>query len=289
MAARALLFGAALAGPRLPRAGRAPVRAHEENKSLTRWDPPCADSGLHAKAAVMVETLAIRSVRTVQAAAVQAGMAAAPVARAVATFGSAGNMAFAAALGAGAFVVALASGPMETPAVAASVTPVQSAAATAPARAADAPVVRGPVAEAAPAAPAPTGTAPAPAIENVLDYAVAFYWPARPQTVAEPVALREAPAGYARVIRAARPGERLRINGRVADAPGGPWLRVRLADGRDGYFAARTLDVGAFRSRRAAAATTGTGADVAAAESGAPFVVLPPAIAEESEIGPPSF
>ncbi len=242
----------------------------------------------------MVETLAIRSVRTVQAAAVQAGMAAAPVARAVATFGSAGNMAFAAALGAGAFLVALASGPMETPAVAASVKPVQSAAAPASARAApgaaaDAPVVRGPVAEAAPAAPAPTGTAPAPAIENVLDYAVAFYWPARPQTVAEPVALREAPAGYARVIRAARPGERLRINGRVTDAPGGPWLRVRLADGRDGYFAARTLDVGAFRSRRAAAAATGTGADVAAAESGAPFVILPPAIAEESEIGPPSF
>lgn len=233
----------------------------------------------------MVEALASRTVRTAQAALAAAGPALAPVVRAVATFGTAANMAFAAALGAVAFVVALAAGPMETPAVAASPAPVEAAtAAPLPARAAP-----GPASVAASTPPAPTGAAPAPAIENVLDYAVAFYWPERPQTVAEPVALREAPAGYARIIRAARPGERLRINGRVADAPGGPWLRVRLADGRDGYFAAKTMDVGAFRSRRAAPTPSETGADVAAAESGAPFVVLPPAIAEESEIGPPSF
>ncbi|MDX2234793.1 MAG: SH3 domain-containing protein [Hyphomonadaceae bacterium] len=231
----------------------------------------------------MVETHLREPFAAAQAIGAQVWSRAAPVARAAATFGSAANMAAAAVLGAGVFALALLASPVDRG-------------------------VAGPTAEAAPGrAPAPAmraaapalasaqpvtaeGAAPGAAVETVLDYTVAFYWPDTPQTVAEPAAVRDGPTDFARVIHTARPGERLRINGRVDDAPGGPWLRVRLADGADGYFAARTVDVGAFRRRRAEEARMAAAApdEALAAERGAPLA-LPPAIAEESEIGPPSF
>jgi hypothetical protein len=208
-----------------------------------------------------------------------------PALAAIAAFGSPGNMAFAALLGAGAFIAAAIAAPIEAPAEAAPPPPRSSQPLT------DVSVTPG----ALPLDPAgalqPVGVAPAAAIESVLDYAVVFFWPATPQTVADPVAIREGPADYARVIRAARPGERLRINGKVAAAPGGPWLRVRLADGRDGYFAARTVDVGAFRRRRAAEVETAAAgmADPAIVDGlGAPLIVdrTQP---DDAEIGPPAF
>ena len=136
---------------------------------------------------------------------------------------------------------------------------------------------------------APVGAPPPPPVQIALDYDVVFYWPKTPQTVAEPVAIRTGPAGYAKVLRSARPGERLRINGRVDDAPGGPWLRVRLEDGSDGYFAANTMDVGAFRRRRVEAPAVEL--DVVAPEvtpdqTGAPLLIAGPAAEPEPS---PSF
>lgn len=195
-------------------------------------------------------------------------------AKAAATFGSAGSLAFAAVLGAAAFLAALSIAPPP------------------PAQATPAPKSSAPLTDVSvrPGSLAPVGTPPPPAVQTVLDYEVTYFWPERPQTVAEPTAIRQGPAARTALIRTARPGERLRINGKVVDAPQGPWLRVRLAEGGDGYIQARTVDVAAFRQRRAAevAATTGEGADVAAA-SGAPLIPPSPAIAEESELGPPSF
>lgn len=137
-------------------------------------------------------------------------------------------------------------------------------------------------------APVPMGAPPAAAVQLALDYDVTFYWPKTPQTVAEAVAIREGPADYAKVIRAARPGERLRINGKVEDAPDGPWLRVRLEDGRDGYFAAKTLEVGQYRRPRPADPSLEA---VAASEStplsaGAPLIIAGP---DGPEAGSPSF
>ncbi|KAF0178771.1 MAG: hypothetical protein FD160_2211 [Caulobacteraceae bacterium] len=138
-------------------------------------------------------------------------------------------------------------------------------------------------------APAPVGAPPPPPLQLALDYDVAFFWPKTPQTVAEPVAIREGPAGYAKTIRSARPGERLRINGRVDDAPDGPWLRVRLEDGRDGYFAARTIDVGSYRRPPAAAPAADDAAPLEGepgVTAGAPLIVAGPTSEPD---GPPSF
>lgn len=136
-------------------------------------------------------------------------------------------------------------------------------------------------------APAPMGAPPAAPVQLVLDYDVAFFWPTTPQTVAEAVAIRDGPADYAKVIRPARPGERLRINGRVDDAPDGPWFRVRLEDGRDGYFAAQTLEIGQFRRRRAEErALESDQAPVGPAIVGAPLIVAGPSGEPD---GPPSF
>lgn len=195
------------------------------------------------------------------------------------TFGSAGSMVLAALLGAATFAFALAAPKPPAPAIA--------------------PEMRGrltdvsapaPAAAEAPGALAPMGAPPPAAIETALDYDVVFFWPARPQTVASAAAIRKGPAAWAPVIRNARPGERLRINGRVDDAPNGPWLRVRLADGQDGYFAARTVDVGVFRQRRAeeapqVAATGETPVEAA----GAPLIAPPPDEAAGPEAGAPSF
>lgn len=205
-------------------------------------------------------------------------------ARQAATFGSAGSMVLAACVGAVAFVIALSSTPMQA------ATPAPTAI-----RAPSAPAVRGPLTDIS--APsdiellAPVGTPPGAAVETALDYDVVFFWPATPQTVAEPVAIRAGPAARAHVIRSARPGERLRINGRVASAPNGPWLRVRLETGQDGYFAARTMDVGAFRRQRAAdpanaalAPDAGDGVVI-----GAPLTVAAPEIKPDADTGPPAF
>lgn len=207
-------------------------------------------------------------------------------ARHAATFGSAGSMVLGAVLGAAAFVFALAS---PSAPVSAS-TPATVRAPEIRGRLTDisAPVTPAP-AMVAPDMLAPIGAPPPAAIETALDYDVVFFWPARPQTVAEPVAIRDGPASYARVLRSARPGERLRINGRVEDAPNGPWLRVRLADGQDGYFAARTVDVGAFRQRRATeAAQVAEAGAVSVEAAGAPLMSSPDDYSDP-EIGPPSF
>jgi hypothetical protein len=137
-------------------------------------------------------------------------------------------------------------------------------------------------------APAPAAAVPPPPVVMALDYDVAYFWPKAPQTVAEAVEIREGPANFAKPIRAARPGERLRINGVVDEAPGGPWYRVRLEDGRDGFFAAGILEIGAFRRQRAQERSVETaGASPAPATSaGAPLVVAGPG---EQESGPPSF
>jgi len=137
-------------------------------------------------------------------------------------------------------------------------------------------------------APTPTGAPPSAPVQLALDYDVTFFWPKTPQTVAEAVAIREGPADYAKVIRAARPGERLRINGRVEDAPDGPWLRVRLEDGRDGYFAAQTLEVGQFRRRRAEERVleAETAPEAGPVSVGAPLIVAGP---DGPEAGSPSF
>ena len=200
--------------------------------------------------------------------------------RHAATFGSAGSMVLAALMGMAAFALALASTPLSAP----EAPPVAPAVSQPPLTSISVP-------RAPPAGEpelAPIGTAPGPAVETVLDYDVTFYWPATPQTVAEPVAIRDGPAPYARVIRSARPGERLRINGRAEDAPRGPWLRVRLEDGRDGYFAAHTVDVGAFRRKRAAEIATPDPAAEAAVADGAPLTLnVPPP--PDADFGPPTF
>lgn len=137
-------------------------------------------------------------------------------------------------------------------------------------------------------APAPMGAPPAAPVQLALDYDVRFFWPTTPQTVAEPVAIREGPADYAKVIRPAKPGERLRINGRVDEAPNGPWFRVRLEDGRDGYFAAETLEIGQFRRRRAEERSreSDEGPEAPPAAVGAPLIVAGPSSDPD---GPPSF
>lgn len=185
-------------------------------------------------------------------------------------FGLPASMIGASALGAVACTVALATWPAATPAAVAH-TPKASVEETIAAY-----------------APAPTGEAPARLVQTALDYDVAYFWPKSPQTVANPVAIRTGPADYAELIRAAKPGERLRINGVAADAPGGPWLRVRMEDGRDGYFAAETIEVGAYRRRRAAepSVESVSAPDAGPISTGAPLVVAGPS---EAEIGPPSF
>ncbi len=137
-------------------------------------------------------------------------------------------------------------------------------------------------------APAPVGAPPPPPVQLALDYDVVFFWPKSPQTVAEAVAIREGPAEYAKAIRSARPGERLRINGRVEAAPDGPWMRVRLEDGRDGYFAGETIEVAAFRRRRAEepAAEAAPALEDPQVHTGAPLIVAGPASEPD---GPPSF
>jgi len=185
-------------------------------------------------------------------------------------FGSPASMIGASALGAIACTVALASWPAASP-VAVAHAPEASVEETLAAY-----------------APEPVGSAPARLVQTALDYDVAYFWPKSPQTVATPVAIRTGPADYAELIRAARPGERLRINGVAADAPGGPWLRVRMEDGRDGYFAAETIEIGAFRRSRAQerAVEAAAVAEAAPASTGAPLVVAGPS---EAEVGPPSF
>lgn len=186
-------------------------------------------------------------------------------------FGSTASMIGASALGAVVCTIALVSWPAAAPASAVAHTPKASVEETL-----------------ASYAPEPMGAAPARLVETALDYDVAYFWPKTPQTVATPVAIRTGPADYAELIRAAKPGERLRINGVAADAPGGPWLRVRLEDGRDGYFAAETIEVGAYRRRRAAEPTAEPvpAPEAGPTATGAPLVVAGPS---ESEIGPPSF
>lgn len=253
----------------------------------------CADSARRANTPVMDGLVAPEPMATDPLATIaQRVMARLRVwARHAATFGSAGSMVLAAMLGAAAFAFALAA-------------PSPPVSATSPA-AVRAPELRGrlidistPVsgalgsaapANVGPGALTPIGAPPAAAIETALDYDVVFFWPARPQTVSEPVAIRQGPASYALLIRSARPGERLRINGRVEDAPNGPWLRVRLADGQDGYLAARTIDVGAFRHRRAVEATQVAETDVTGEAAGAPLAPLQPDEYGDPDVGPPSF
>jgi hypothetical protein len=234
----------------------------------------------------------------VQAAVVGAWSRVRPALRAAFSFGSPGSMVLAAAIGAGAFLAAALAGPMDSPAEAAPprIDP-PAAGLTEAARPPDVPVadvsvagvsVPGVAADAAAEAPAPVGAAPGAAVESVLDQDVVFFWPATPQTVEQPVAIRTGPSGTAPLIRNARPGERLRINGKAPDALGGPWHRVRLADGRDGYFAARTVDVAAWRRRRAAEADAAFAGGTDPAARGAPLI-YDRAVSEESETGPPSF
>lgn len=185
-------------------------------------------------------------------------------------FGSPASMMAAALMGVALCAVALATWPASSSAVASSA-PVTL----------ETPMI--PV-----SATTPVVAVPPPPVQIALDYDVAFFWPLTPQTVAQPVAIREGPADYAEVIRAARPGERLRINGRVEEAPGGPWLRVRMEDGRDGYFAARTIDVGAYRPRL----TEAPGFDETAPPTSEPGVAGAPLVVagdSDADIGPPSF
>lgn len=204
-----------------------------------------------------------------------------------ATPGSAGSLVLAACLGVAAFAMALASAP---------ILPHEAEAASPPVRP-DLPLtdvsLRPPGFAVAPTSLAPIGAPPPPAIDLALNFEVAYFWPATPQTVTEPVAIREGPAPRAKVLRAARPGERLRINGRVVDAPSGPWLRVRLASGQDGYFAARTVDASSYRRRRAAdpATVDAPPAQTLADVAGAPLMPTPPPDEgpDPDVSGPPSF
>ena len=227
--------------------------------------------------------------------------------RHAATFGSAGSMVLAAMLGVATFAFALASPPVvsSTATRAAAwwpetggadsrgrlteISATGAMAATAVVTDARPDTLSDTLSDTLPDTLAPIGTPPPAAIETALDYDVVFYWPARPQTVAEPAAIREGPATYARVIRSAHPGERLRINGRVEEAPNGPWLRVRLADGQDGYFAAHTIDVGVFRQRRAVEATQVADTGVVVEAAGAPLLSSSPDAYGDPESGPPLF
>jgi hypothetical protein len=206
--------------------------------------------------------------------------------RAVATPGSPGSFLFAAVVGVFAFTAAVASGP---------IAPREAEAAPAIRRdlpLTDVAVRPAPLTPAQPGDLAPIGAPPPPAIDTALDYAVAYYWPLRPQTVTAPAAIREGPAPWAKVLRQARPGERLRINGRTIDAPGGPWLRIRLSDGRDGYVAGRTIDADAWRRQRAASVQTAAVADgpVAADAVGAPLAAAGPDEGPDPDVvDPPSF
>jgi len=202
--------------------------------------------------------------------------------------GSAGSLVLAACLGVAAFAAALASGPISS----------REAEAASPPPRPDLPLtdvsIRPALPTTATAPLAPIGAPPPPAIDLALNFEVEYFWPATPQTVAEAVAIRDGPAPRARVLRAARPGERLRINGRVVDAPDGPWWRVRLASGQDGYFAARTVDAGVYRRRRAAETPAGEAApapNTMADARGAPLMPTPPPDEDPDPdlSGPPSF
>lgn len=206
-----------------------------------------------------------------------------------ATPGSAHSLALAAAIGVIAFAGAVGAVPSHQPVRAA----VQAPAASAPA-----PLTPIALQQTAslPAsqngdALAPVGAPPLPAIDRAFDYPVVFFWPATPQTVVDAAAIREGPSTSARVLRSARPGDRLRINGRVANAPSGPWWRVRLPDGRDGYLSAHTMDVAAYRRKRAAeTAEAGETPDPALADvTGAPLMPTPPDEGPDPDISPPSF
>jgi hypothetical protein len=205
----------------------------------------------------------------------------------VARPGSAASLVFAACLGVIAFAAALATGPIAP----------REAEASAPVRP-DLPLTDVSVRERLPTMTAsrelaPIGAPPPPAIDFALNFEVAYFWPLRPQTVSEPVAIRDGPASSAKVLRHARPGERLRINGRVEDAPDGPWLRVRLADGSDGYFTGRTVDASSWRRKRPpeTAPQAAPGSDAFADVAGAPLMPTPPPD-EGPDLdlsGPPSF
>lgn len=231
---------------------------------------------------MMVEALPGSFAATVRRCAVAARRWGAEAARP----GSAAGLVLAACLGVVAFATALATVPIAP----------REAEASAPVRP-DLPLTDVSVRERLPSAMvsrelAPIGAPPPPAVDFALNFEVAYFWPARPQTVSEPVAIRDGPAPSAKMLRQARPGERLRINGRVADAPDGPWLRVRLADGRDGYFAARTIDASAWRRKRTPAAPeTAPGVEAFADGVGAPLMPTPPPDEgpDPDLMGPPSF
>jgi hypothetical protein len=94
-----------------------------------------------------------------------------------------------------------------------------------------------------------------PDAQLLLNYRVAFFAPQAPLTVMEPTRLRSLPSQDSRALSTLQPGVKLRINGRVDDAPGGPWLRHKLTNGSVGFVAEDlTGDLRNWRAARAAAA-----------------------------------
>lgn len=162
----------------------------------------------------------------------------------------------AAILGGLLFIVSLF--PAPAPSLAKRASPASAATRTDPAAAQSPPQI------APPQTPIDTD-ARAPAID------VAFYTPQAPLTVTEATRLRSAPSADSRALGTLLPGVRLRVNGRVDDAPDGPWLRHRLNSGGVGYVAENmTSDLGVWQRRRNAERAEQKGATSATPpESGA--------------------
>lgn len=133
-------------------------------------------------------------------------------------------------------------------------------------------------APAAPSAPSPAVKIDAPAAPQTaavqspaeaMGYREVVFLAPRPMTVSETVRLRDRPseAKDARVLGSVEPGDRIRITRVVGGAPEGPWLRLRLANGRDGYILAEhAADLVEWRDSRRAARSLELDAALAAAE-----------------------
>lgn len=82
---------------------------------------------------------------------------------------------------------------------------------------------------------------------------VVYFFPHEPLTVREEAKIYAAPFEEGKELRTAAPGRRLRVNGLVMNSDAEePWLRVRLADGKDGFIQADFVPMSQFRSERAA-------------------------------------
>jgi hypothetical protein len=111
---------------------------------------------------------------------------------------------------------------------------------------------------------------------------IVYFFPHEPLTVREQAKIYAFPfAEDGKALRTAAPGCRLRVNGLVMNSDvETPWLRVRLADGRDGFLQANFVPISKLRAERAAARREAEAIAEATASTtdpvGAPLSFTPP-------------